>query len=58
MDFFFSDFLPIKVITIDKTDPPWMMDTIKSKIQWQNSVLKNYQMSTKTTKIMKYYNKQ
>ena len=45
----FSNFVQNKVITIDHRDPPWMTDTIKSKIQWQNSILKNYQKSTKTT---------
>ena len=38
--YIFSNFVPNKVITIDDRDPPWMTDTIKFKIQWQNSVLK------------------
>ena len=37
-----------KMITLHDRDPPWMTDFIKSKIQWINSIYKNYQNSSKS----------
>lgn len=36
------------MITLHDRDPPWMTDFIKSKIQWINSIYKNYQNSSKS----------
>lgn len=45
----FFNFVPNTVITINNREPRWMMDFLKSKIQWQNSVTRIYQRATKTT---------
>ena len=36
-----SNFTPNKVVTLDDRDPPWMTESIKSKIQQHDSIYKN-----------------
>ena len=38
----FSNFTSNKLVTFDDTDPPWMNDFVKSKIEWNNQLYKIY----------------
>ena len=38
----FPNFAPIKLVTFDDGDPPWMNDFAKSKIKWENQLYKIY----------------
>ena len=42
-----TNYVSNKVITIDDKDPPWTTDFIKSKIEWQNSIYRTFENSSK-----------
>ena len=52
-----SIFVPNKRVTFDDSDPPWMNNYIKNKINWKHEIYKTYQMVIKKVTIS-YYNKQ
>ena len=49
---FFSNFTPNKVVTFDDSDPPWMTEFRKLKIQQRNSIYKNHH--EKSSKSLDY----
>ena len=44
----FSNFVPHKAVTINDEDLPWMTQSIKDKIQWKNSIYKQFVKSNKS----------
>ena len=42
----FSNFIPSKIVTFDDSDPPWMTECIKTKIQ-HDKIYKNYLRTSK-----------
>ena len=44
----FSNFIPNKLVTFNDKDPPWMASNLKDKINWKNSIYKDYLKNDKT----------
>ena len=49
----FSNFTPNKLVTFDDRDPPWMIDFVKSKIEWKNQLYKIYIKNVYKCTLMK-----
>ena len=58
MFFFFSNFIPNKLVTFNGKDPPWMTSNLRDKIHWKNSIYKNYLKNGKTNYHLLSYNTQ
>ena len=44
----FSNFIPNKLVTFNDKDPPWMTSDLRDKINWKNSIYKDYLKNVKT----------
>ena len=44
----FSSFIPNKLVTFNDKDPPWMTPNLRDKINWKNSIYKDYLKNGKT----------
>ena len=44
----FSNFIPNKLVTFNDKDPPWMTSDLRDKINWKNSIYKDYLKNGKT----------
>ena len=45
----FSNFIPNKLVTFNDKDPPWMTLNLRDKINWKNSIYKDYLKNDKTS---------
>ena len=45
----FSNFVPNKLVTFNDKDPPWMTSDLRDKINWKNSIYKDYLKNGKTS---------
>ena len=43
----FSNFIPNKLVTFNDKDPPWMTPNLRNKINWKNSIYKEYMKNGK-----------
>ena len=44
----FLNFIPSKLVTFNDKDPPWMISDLRDKINWKNSIYKDYLKNGKT----------
>ena len=44
----FSNFTPNKLVTFNVKDPPWITSNLRDKINWKNSIYKDYLKNSKT----------
>ena len=44
----FSSFILNKLFTINDKDPPWMTSNLRDKVNWKNSIYKDYLKNGKT----------
>ena len=40
--FFFSNFIPSKLVTFNDSDPPWTTSNWRDQINWKNNTYKDY----------------
>ena len=45
----FSSFIPNKLVTLNDKDLPWMTSNLRDKINWKNSIYKEYLKNGKTS---------
>ena len=44
-----SSFIPNKLVTLNDKDLPWMTSNLRDKINWKNSIYKEYLKNGKTS---------
>ena len=49
----FSNIIPNKLVTFTDKDPPWMTANLRDKINWKNSIYKDYLKNGKTNHYIK-----
>ena len=54
----FSNFIPNKLVTFKDKDPPWMTSNLRHKINWKNSIYKDFKMAKQIIIIMLNYDMQ
>ena len=58
MFFFFSNFIPSKLVTFNDSDPPWTTSNLRDQINWKNNTYKDYLKNVKKNIIILSYNMQ